>query len=139
MIVARALRAACATLFPIGASLSCADPGSTECSCSDPSVVIVVPADRAPSVSGVAFGGPACATSTATCLEPMGGGCARFAFRATGTGSCTVDVEFGAGPSAFEASLTFLRSACCAGFYPQVPSESTLVVPDLGGDAGGTE
>lgn len=141
MTMGNALRAVCAALPLLAASGACADPGPSECSCVDPSVVIVVPADRAASVSSVTFDGPACAGSAATCLDsPEGGragsGCTRLAFRATNVGSCTVDVGFDSGPAAFETSLTFIRSTCCAGFYPEVPSESTIAVPDLGGDAG---
>jgi hypothetical protein len=142
MTLARTLRAAYATLASLGAGGAgdaCADPGSTECRCASPSVVIEVPADRAASVTGVAFSGPACAQSQAACIDAADAGCTRLAFNATRAGACSVDVEFNASAASFQASLTFVQSTCCAGFYPQVPSDATLVVPDVGDDAGAAE
>jgi hypothetical protein len=114
---------------------ACNDRGGTECQCADPSVRIEVPADRAADVAGVQLSGRACENVTLQCSQPVGAGCAEYLFRATGAGTCDVDVQFNGGPADFLEQVSFVSDTCCSGFYVQPATASPIDVPDL--DAGG--
>ena len=133
---AQSASAAFVVLAGLVGSPACADTGGVECSCADPTVTVAVPADRASAVAGVTLAGAGCASAPIACTQPAGKGCASFAFKGTGAGSCTVDVQFDAGPADFQATFTFVRHACCAGVYAELSSGSTIDVPDPAGDAG---
>ncbi len=123
------------SLGTVAVVAGCNDPGGTECSCDDPSVRIEVPADRAPSTAGVDLSGRACNGAQAQCSQPAGAGCAEYVFRATGAGTCDVDVHFDALPADYQETVTFVAGpSCCGGFYVYPPSASPIDVADL--DAG---
>ena len=133
--------AAAAVAVGLGpASAACSgDTGGTECSCEDPTVHVEVPADRAPYVASVALSGKACASSSIACTQPVGTGCAEYAFQATAEGTCDLEIQFSLGPADFQEQLTFAQTTCCPGFYVQPATASPVEVPDVeldGGDAG---
>ncbi len=127
-----------AALFAFAGSAACDDPG-VECECADPTIFITVPADRAAHVVDVKLSGQACATSPVACLESVGSGCAKMAFRGTGVGSCTVEVGFDSGPATFDESFELVRYPCCPGVYAELASGNTIEVPDLADDGGAAE
>ena len=127
-----------AALFAFAGSAACDDPG-VECECADPTIFITVPADRAAHVVDVQLSGQACATSPVACLESVGSGCAKMAFRGTGVGSCTVEVELDSGPATFDESFELVRYPCCPGVYAELASGNTIEVPDLADDGGAAE
>ena len=112
------------------------DSSKTECDCADPTVKIEVPADRAPDVVSVTLTGRACAASTAQCTQPVGSGCAEYAFRATDVGSCTVEVKLALDPADFQETVSFEQVQCCNANYVQPPTASPIEVPGAGPDAG---
>jgi hypothetical protein len=127
-----------ALLFAVTGSAACDDPG-VECVCADPTVFITVPANRAPTVVDVQLSGQGCASSPVACLEPVGAGCAKMAFRGTAVGSCTVEVELDSGPATFDESFELVRYPCCPGVYAELASGNTIEVPDLPDDGGAAE
>jgi hypothetical protein len=112
------------------------DPGGTECSCDDPTVHIVVPADRAPYALGVTLSGRGCPTATAECTEVVGTGCAEYTFEGQAVGDCTVELMFAVNPADFQEQVSFTGTPCCPGFYVSPPSAEPIDVPDVGDDAG---
>jgi len=126
-----------AVLFAFAGTAACDDPG-VECVCADPTIFITVPADRAATVVDVQLSGQGCATSPVACLEPVGSGCAKLAFRGTAVGSCMVDVELDSGPT-FDESFELVPYPCCPGVYGELASGNTIAVPDLPDDGGATE
>jgi len=125
--------AAVAALVP----LACNDePGGSQCLCDDPTVSIVVPADRAPYAAGVTLSGKGCPTATAQCAQPVGAGCAEYTFEGQAVGDCTVDLTFAKGPADFTDQVSFVGYPCCPGFYVSPPSAAPIDVPDVGDDAG---
>ncbi|HEY8089647.1 MAG TPA: hypothetical protein VIF09_17425 [Polyangiaceae bacterium] len=108
-----------------------ADSGGVECQCGPATVNVDIPADRAPAVTGVVLSGRGCATAVATCVEPAGSGCARYAFEGTGIGACDVDVQFAASAADFDEQVSFAQYACCPAYYVQPASAATIDVPDV--------
>jgi len=119
-----------------GAVLACGESSGSTCACSDPSVVVLVPADLAAAVSAVQLQGVACASAHAVCLHPAGSGCSELAFEATAEGTCTIDVLFSSGPPTFEAVRHFVTLPCCKGFYADPLDGATITVPSGADDAG---
>jgi hypothetical protein len=118
-------------------TVACDDSsGGTQCLCADPTVHIVVPADRAPYAGVVTFSGRGCPTATAQCTQPVGAGCAEFTFQGQAIGACELDLAFSEGPADFSEQLAFVGYPCCPGFYVSPPSADPVEVPDLGDDAG---
>ncbi len=127
-------------LAPVVALVTAAcndDSGGTQCSCDDPTVHIVVPADRAPFALGVTLSGRGCATASAQCTQPAGTGCAEYTFDGTAVGDCDVELMFAGGPADFVEQVSFTGVPCCPGFYVSPPTAEPIDVPDVGDDAGG--
>jgi hypothetical protein len=127
-----------AVLFAVAGSAACDDPG-VECECADPTIFITVPADRAAHVADVQLSGQGCATSPVACVEPVGSGCAKMAFRGTAVGSCSVEVQLDSGPATFDETFELVRYPCCPGVYAELASGNTVEVPDLPDDGGAAE
>jgi len=125
--------------FVVVSGGACNDNTGVECICADPTIFLVIPADRTASVAGVQLSGEACANAKATCTKAAGSGCAEFAFRGTAIGSCTVAVAFDSGAATFEETFSLYRYPCCPGVYADLPDGSTVFAPDLAGDAAGAE
>lgn len=118
-------------------ALACGNAQSTQCSCPDPTVEIDLPPDRAAAFTGAQLSGVACPGVTPACAEPQGTACARLTFRALAAGACQVELLFSAGYPGYQASLTFVKDACCQGYYADPPGSSKLQVPSATADAGG--
>ncbi len=122
----------------VGAALSaCATDPGRETVCADSTVYVVVPSDRADSVTGLQLSGEACANSVSECVVPAGSGCAKFAFRGTTIGSCTIDVLASTEPTDFTATFEMVRYPYCPGDYPRLATGNTIDVSDTE-DAGGS-
>ena len=119
-----------------GAVLACGESSRSTCSCTDPSVVVLVPSELAAAVSAVHLQGAACSKATVGCLQPAGSGCAELTFQATAEGTCTIDVQFSSGPADFQAVRRFVTLPCCKGFYADPLDGATIDVPSGAGDAG---
>jgi len=118
-------------------TIACSDgSGGAQCECSDPTVHVVVPADRAPYAAGVSLSGRGCPTATAQCVQPVGTGCAEYTFQGEAIGECDLDMTFSAGPADFSEALSFVDYPCCPGFYVSPSSAEPVEVPDVGDDAG---
>ena len=119
------------------------DSGGVECDCASATVIVQVPADRAPDAVGVTLSGRGCATAAAQCVQAAGPGCAQYAFEGTADGECTVDVQFAATPADFSEQVSFAQvETCCPAFYVQPPGASPIEVPEApdageAADAGG--
>jgi len=89
-------------------------------------------------VEAVTLSGRACPSAVAQCTQPAGTGCTQYSFRASGDGTCDVDVTFSSGPTDFNEQLTFGQvSTCCPGYYVEPSGASPIEVPDVDGGASG--
>jgi hypothetical protein len=101
------------------------------CDCADTSVVINIPVDIAPSVSGVQLSGTACVDISAACTN-FTGGCSQYRFAPDAAGSCHVEVDSSLGT--FSADVTITQgTGCCNGLYASPATAGTIDVPEPDG------
>jgi hypothetical protein len=116
----------------VAACNSSGDDGT--CDCADNAIIVNIPVDIAPSVSGVQLSGTACIDLSATCTN-FTGGCSQYRFAPDAVGTCHVEVDSSLGTFAADVTVT-QGTGCCSGVYPSPTSAGTINVPEPDGGGG---
>jgi hypothetical protein len=107
--------------------------GLSQCSCGEPGAFVVVPPQRAASVTDLRASGPACSGGRVECYKSSPEGCVYFYVEARAEGACRIEIDF-ADAETFVKDLRIVETegCMCSGLYPEPFSEYEIRV-----DAGG--
>ncbi len=121
--------------FAVGVVAACnSTADDTTCDCAETAIVVNVPVDIAPSITGVTLGGTACIGISAVCSN-FAGGCSQWRFRPDAVGTCHVEIDSAKG--AFVSDITITQgTGCCNGLYASPESAATINVPEPDGGGG---